>query len=225
MTDITYRGYVATADGKALPVVNPRENNEGNNEIKTMSAEEFEALTTEQKTTLYNEGVRVIAVDGELDPDNMTDMQRFADFTNPVGTIREFNVPTNPATLFGVGTWESYMPGRVLVGAGAADFGINFSAGQTGGEASHTLTTNEMPSHIHDVIQCLSGTAGDAVANGTENGNITVKDYDAASQWFSPSNTGVGKYGWGAHTQNSGGGQPHNNMQPYAVVYRWLRVA
>lgn len=189
-----------------------------NNSVKLMSAEEFEALTTEQKIALYNEGVRVIAVDGELDPDNMTDMQRFADFTNPVGTIREFNVPTNPATLFGVGTWESYMPGRVLIGAGTADSGTVYEAGSTGGEEVHKLTKNEMPSHFHRPFH-YNTTTGERIA-------ITDGTADDESLYRKLSYTNVSGYiGGNLTTASAGDDAAHNNMQPYAVVYRWLRVA
>lgn len=64
----------------------------------------------------------------------------------PVGSIYMSVSPTNPGTLFG-GNWEAYAQGRTIFGAGTSD--QTFSAGATGGESSHTLTTNEMPSHTH----------------------------------------------------------------------------
>jgi microcystin-dependent protein len=56
-------------------------------------------------------------------------------------------VGTNPATLWGIGTWES-VQGKFLLGAGGG-----YTAGSTGGAATHTLTANEMPSHYHKIYQ------------------------------------------------------------------------
>ena len=50
----------------------------------------------------------------------------------------------SPATLFG-GTW-SRISDRFLLAAGSS-----YSAGSTGGEASHALTTAEMPGHTHTI--------------------------------------------------------------------------
>ena len=50
---------------------------------------------------------------------------------------------TNPATLFGFGTWASVVD-VCIVGAGNS-----YNLGATGGEATHVLTVPEMPSHSH----------------------------------------------------------------------------
>ena len=64
------------------------------------------------------------------------------DAVYPVGSIYMSVVSTSPATLFG-GTW-SQLEDRFLVGAGQT-----YTAGGTGGSATHTLTTDEIPSHTH----------------------------------------------------------------------------
>lgn len=175
----------------------------GVNEIISMTAAEFEALTTEEKAALFASGVRVIAVEGDLDPDDMTDMQRFAAFAHPVGEIVHLTVPTNPATLWGFGTWEAIAAGRVLVGAGTADSGTVYTAGQTGGEETHTLTMDEMPKHHHKVYANDAGTSVYwGLANATQQStNNTIQ------------------------TNDKGGDQPHNIMQPYYVCYMWRRTA
>lgn len=60
----------------------------------------------------------------------------------PVGSIYMSVNSTSPASLFG-GTWER-IKDRFLLAAGDT-----YSAGSTGGEAQHTLTVDEMPSHYH----------------------------------------------------------------------------
>ena len=166
-------------------------------------------LTIEQKAKLYSQGVRVITVDGDLDSDNLSDMQRFAQFVYPVGSIVELTVATNPATLWGIGTWESFMPGRVLVGAGTADSGTVYEAGAVGGEEKHTLTTDEMPSHSHSVSY--------ASTDATDQSWGYSYTHDGGKKSAaSPASSGI---------YPNGSSQPHNIMQPYGVVYRWLRTA
>ena len=46
------------------------------------------------------------------------------------------------------GTWESYGSGRTLVGVDTSQSEFN-SVEKTGGEKTHNLTVNEMPSHQH----------------------------------------------------------------------------
>lgn len=60
----------------------------------------------------------------------------------PVGTIYWSTKSTSPASLFG-GTWIQ-IKDRFLLCAGST-----YSAGSTGGEATHTLTVAEMPKHDH----------------------------------------------------------------------------
>ena len=60
----------------------------------------------------------------------------------PVGSIYMSVNSTNPGTLFG-GTWQR-LKDRFLLGAGDT-----YAAGSQGGEATHTLTIDEMPAHSH----------------------------------------------------------------------------
>ena len=60
----------------------------------------------------------------------------------PVGAIYMSVSSTSPASLFG-GTWEQ-IQNRFLLAAGDT-----YAAGKTGGEATHTLTVEEMPAHNH----------------------------------------------------------------------------
>ena len=63
----------------------------------------------------------------------------------PVGCIYQSAKATSPAELFG-GTWEQ-IKDRFILAAGDT-----YAAGSTGGEATHTLTVNEMPRHNHDHV-------------------------------------------------------------------------
>ena len=84
----------------------------------------------------------------------------------PVGSIYiNAQDNTNPATLFGFGSWERFGKGRVMVGQDPDD--VDFDAiGEKGGEKTHTLTEGEMPSHDHS-----DGTLG-TDTDGWHNHNI-----------------------------------------------------
>jgi microcystin-dependent protein len=79
---------------------------------------------------------------------------------------------------------------RFLIGAGNGRV-----LGATGGEDTHTLTENEMPSHTHSEV-----TATPVLING---------GLGAPAPAAEP---GVGSTG------STGGGQPHNNMPPYYTI-------
>lgn len=119
----------------------------------------------------------------------------------PVGCIYTETTGVNPATTFGFGTWTAEGEGRVLVGNGTSD--QSFSAGATGGESTHTLTTTEMPSHTHTV-----------------SGNIQVPG-GAVTRASANNQSAAGSFSTGS----AGSGGAHNNLQPYKVVYFWRRTA
>lgn len=89
--------------------------------------------------------------------DNITDL------VYPIGSIYMSVNSTNPGTLFAGTTWEQ-LKDRFLLGAGDT-----YSAGDTGGSASHTLTMDEMPSHNH-TFTGSAVTSGDISANHTHTG-------------------------------------------------------
>ena len=118
----------------------------------------------------------------------------------PVGSIYISTVSTSPSILFG-GTWER-INDTFLLAAGST-----YAAGATGGEATHTLTVDEMPSHNHYVF------ATDVHAT-TQPQNKDVYPYKEYSTTYNP-----------IYSDFSGGNQPHNNMPPYLAVYVWKRTA
>lgn len=67
-----------------------------------------------------------------------------------MGAIYLSAVSTDPGILFGFGTWQQIQD-RFLLAAGST-----YAAGTTGGEATHTLTVEEMPAHTHVVSNYLS---------------------------------------------------------------------
>lgn len=157
----------------------------------------------------------------------------------PVGSIYQSTIATGPDKLFG-GTWEAMPAGRVLLAQGESDWGTTYEAGSTGGEVTHQLTVGEMPSHNHAAIsnttningQVLIGASNAQMATFGHSGVITpVSTYP---ELYVPNNATRATVPGGAvinanitpkiTINNAGGGQPHNNMQPYLTVYMWKRT-
>lgn len=144
----------------------------------------------------------------------------------PVGSIYISTVSTNPATLFGFGTWEAMPAGRVLLAQGKSDWGTTYEAGSSGGEATHQLTVGELPSHTHSASTNVTG---------EHTHNYTTYQYlnwhgskEASSDWMNTSTGLTSKAGNHSHTvtiNNTGSSNAHNNLQPYISVYIWKRTA
>lgn len=102
-------------------------------------------------------------------------------------------------TTYGVGDGSTTfnlpnvnLENRTLVGSSGDG---EFSVGNTGGEKTHKLTVAEMPNHNHPISGWVNSGAG-AYFTATCN------------------NTGT-EYKNSAHTEATGGSQPHNNMPPF----------
>ncbi len=105
-------------------------------------------------------------------------------------------------TTYGVGDNSTTfnlpnLKGRVPVGRDSAQTEFD-TLGETGGAKTHTLTINEMPSHNHDL------SPGQVVGTGS-GGNSAYSPLGNNPQ----ANTGI---------TYTGGGQAHNNLQPYIVL-------
>jgi hypothetical protein len=143
---------------------------------------------------------------------------------NPVGTIREFNVSTDPATLLGFGTWAPFGTGRVTVAidAGQTEFDTN---GKTGGSKTHTLSIDEMPIHTHTQNPHTHSRSNQYSISGFRTGTGGQGFRADSSLLYTGSNNYDTIDNATATNQNAGGNGAHNNLQPYIVVYRWVRTA
>lgn len=130
----------------------------------------------------------------------------------PIGSIYMSVNSTSPASLFG-GTWEQ-IKDRFLLAAGSS-----YSAGSTGGEATHTLTTTEMPAHHHDEDEWLVHSYNRYTGQGVRTTSIT-NEYNV----FGTIHSGKTAENQSC-TSTTGGGAEHNNMPPYVAVYMWKRMA
>lgn len=126
------------------------------------------------------------------------------DMVYPVGSLYLTVSTMPPGGLFG-GSWQLWGKGRTIVGVDSFD--TDFSAAEkTGGEKTHKLTIDEMPSHNHDLSVRNSG-------------------LDGSSETYNPPFVYKKQYTVTAYSNKTGGDEPHNNMPPYITCYIWKRTA
>lgn len=137
----------------------------------------------------------------------------------PVGTIYQSTNSANPSTFMG-GTWERYAQGQVLVGLDESDADFSTS-GKTGGEKTHKLTATELPRLGGSQLFHGAGSIGTNLSSAT--GIITSGDKIDNKYHTNATSTGASSYN--SFNINFGGDQAHNNLQPYATVYTFRRIA
>ena len=168
------------------------------------------ASTSDKRVEVYDGKLYVngTEINGDIDLSNYADKEYVDEKIASIPSVEKFEFPvgyiymsveeTSPAELFG-GIWEQIKDTFLLA------CGDIYNNGDVGGEAEHTLTINEMPSHSHSytfdqvAYNKSAGTSGFATNTGG---------------YVNESIIGV-----------KGGGQAHNNMPPYLSVYMWKKVA
>jgi len=141
---------------------------------------------------------------------------------HPVGSIYTATVSTNPATLFGFGTWTQFAAGRMMMGAGGA-----FSPGATGGSndaitVSHTHTASVSdPGHRHGYDDAYFAELPNSGILGSAD-----SDYDNSYVYRSPRpTTDTVATGISVSLSTTGSSGTNANLPPYIVVYMWQRTA
>lgn len=128
------------------------------------------------------------------------------DIVYPVGSIYMSVNAADPSTLFSGTSWEK-LEGRFLLGSNST-----YKPGSTGGEATHTLTYNEMPQHTHPMYSYNPG--GEGTWTPDEGSYLVDSVTDNKNTWWARLAMGY-----------AGGGAEHNNMPPYLVVNMWKRTS
>lgn len=104
------------------------------------------------------------------------------------------------------------MRGRTLVGRDITDSDF-LALGQSGGAKTHTLTVEQMPSHNHND----NGHSHGQVITANAGGPGVRWDYRQDGSCYTYPQ-GVNDYTAYASITSTGGGQAHNNLQPYEVM-------
>lgn len=157
--------------------------------------------------------------------------EQFFDKIYPVGSIY---VSVNASAPFERGTWVSFGSGKCLVGVDTTQTEFN-TVEKTGGEKTHTLTTQEMPSHNH--TEEYAGThdhtnqiywqnryypLGDNSYGLTQTTGMRTTAGGIVTCYTTPT-TSNGSH---KHTiNNTGNDNAHNNLQPYITCYFFKRTA
>lgn len=114
-------------------------------------------------------------------------------------------------TTYGVGDGATTfnlpnLKGRVITGIDSNDTDFD-TLGEIGGEKTHTLTVDEIPSHNHGVRDTLDMNTG-----AGQNRSVVV----GGGETWNPADP--------AMINGAGGDQPHNNLQPYIVLNYIIKV-
>lgn len=134
-------------------------------------------------------------------------------------------------TTFGVGDGSTTfnipdLRGRVALGVSGS-----YALAAAGGEANHTLTSAEMPTHTHTDTGHNHGVTDPGHAHNLGAGSAA----GSASHPSDSLNTGLNQYGTStvgtgisigsgnAANANTGGGGAHNNLQPYLALNYIIR--
>lgn len=147
----------------------------------------------------------------------------------------------NPNNTWG-GTWERLKDGRVLIAESPT-----LSIGKTGGVETVTLNQKQIPNHAHphthtkgtmNIVGTFAGSYDNRRADnkevfsgafsqvdGTHRGSNDADKSIAATVLFDASAPNAWTGSTSKDETKTGGGEPHDNMQPYRVCAIWHRTA
>jgi hypothetical protein len=161
----------------------------------------------------------------------------------PVGSIYiNAGVTTNPATLFGFGTWVAFGAGRVMIGLSGSDTLFD-TLGETGGskdavvvDHTHSGTTSTIGNHQHYSV--YNGTTDSpnqytpTVTSGASLAAVGAAGFEAYvlnGALGSAANGGLtsasGTHSHTFNTDSTGSSGTNANLQPYITVCMWQRTA
>jgi len=120
------------------------------------------------------------------------------------------NFGGNGTSTFGLPNLQGAAP----LGMGQGPGLTNRAIGQTGGEPTVTLLSTQTPAHNHNAQAAATG--------GTDSPTGTVwgeaREGKTPVHLYAPSNAGTNVAMNASVLSPVGGGQPHNNLQPYLVL-------
>lgn len=167
-----------------------------------------------------------LSADGTWKKVQQRSVKEVIDIVHPVGSIWETTTNDDPNTLWAGTTWVKMDAGRVLVAAGSyteSGTTYTYNIGDTGGEAKHQLSTEELASHGHGVSCSTDGNHSHGYWDNA--GGDGHSSYDGSAAWDALTQTTTA----GAHSHtisiaNTGGNVRHENRPPYQVINRWKRT-
>ena len=98
--------------------------------------------------------------------------------------------------------------------------------------ATHRIAVGEMPSHSHTGSTNTTGEHTHSIGTADISGehldlspNTGDTLYNIRSGYITRVTANAGNHAHIVTINNTGGNQPHNNMQPYLAVYMWKRIS
>jgi len=166
---------------------------------------------------------KVSTSNNTFEVDINTVFKKIVDGIYPVGSIYMSVSSVNPAAFFG-GSWEQ-LQNRFLLGAGSS-----YSAGATGGNASISIATDNIPGHTHSVSITTSNTGSHTHGLPRNNSGSAYREalgYTTSAtraQTTETDSAGGHTHSVSGNTGSSGSGTAFNILPPYLVVYIWKRT-
>lgn len=203
----------ATAAASSASAASASETNAKNSETNAASSAAAAATSETKIAAAVTQAVTQAVADAKL-------------AAHPVGSLYWSTQSTDPASLFG-GTWEQVKDRFVLAA------GDSYAVGATGGEATHTLSISEMPTHSHSIR--LNTEGADNGYGGYVPDMVIPRAIKINTGGYPPVGSSNGVFtdhirstdliADNEFIQETGGSTPHNNMPPYIVAYCWKRTA
>lgn len=207
----------------------PLENRVGDTEISITNLED-RVDTTETDITALE--VRITDTETAIEDLALTLSEELALVLSqvyPVGSIyTNASNATNPATLFGFGTWIAFGTGRVLIGKDSAN-PLFDTAEETGGT---TTTTPEAGLYNLQSVETFAPRDGWSFEGGplgsAVQGRLLVGsgegEYREGLESIRAAGVSSRSLGFHSHAM-TGGLHTHNLVPPYIVVHMWKRTA
>lgn len=188
-------------------------------------------------TNIYIETANASTVKIAVNLDTYVTKGECFDITHPIGSIYMHIGGMDPASLFG-GTWQK-IEGRYLLASGTVS-GKSYKAGDIGGSATHSITSAEMPPHVHDkgsynITGVFNTEAGSGVFDGvTGHGKSEGAFYSVPtpkghiSSYVSPGNYDVhfdASRTWSGSSGSTGDGEPMPILPLFTCIDVWRRTA
>lgn len=229
-TDTTLEVY--TGDGALFPAVpfyltiSPKNkwSRKINSEIVLVTARTGDTLTitrAQKGTTAMDFSYGDLLANGiykeDLDELQSAVMQAMM----PVGFVVTLGVSTNPATLYGFGTWTR-VQGKVVVGLSDSDTAFD-TLNETGGVKTNTLVQAQLP-NVQGELGLHGGEGGSIFASvyGVFGGRPDVR---SGYRYATGSGGSQSQYFQLNFDLNPGTQTTVNNLQPYITKYIWERTA
>lgn len=169
-----------------------------------------------------------LSADGTWKKVQQRSIKEVIDIVHPVGSIWETTTTDDPNILWAGTTWVKMDAGRVLVAAGSyTENGTTYTynLGDTGGEAKHQLSTDELASHGHDASCSTNGDHAHTVSSVITSGSDQNAGAGGDNYWADRTTSTNGAHSHTITIASTGSNQAHENRMPYTVINRWKRTA